>query len=630
MYIFFLRLNSMQFSITQLVISRPPCIKCPSVHIMVDGMERSYTPESMLPTGKKAFIEVDEFWLIYTDGFMIDIGHNTLISIISNNITVGSITLAKLPLGIGRYYKKDFKIQRHLPDDIFLDIIVESLSNTHITTSERIPSITETLNQIPSYTSVKKAPALSNFADSPAPFKPDFVPMVEASSTNLLANNLDNLHTQTPNIVQSKEPGLKETPLPIVKATQAISSMKIPSPASTEQPANSTAKIFSKMPSPPGMRVRPTVDLLEGADVGIKTLFPKVGWKPVLSVKGSLYESPMLSESGLLDRWTEIEDDFKKKFCIKRGIQQTGFLKRDRPGKKERILSERQEFLLSIVFEAIKKSKVSLKDICNELIRWTETEEHAPHIDSLVNLSLVFPLESESIKIMEATHVLTEVESKVKLFLQNNCTKGRLTLIKYVHWAHSSLVALIATLQEIRSSLISVENDKEFPAFLVILLRLGNLVNYKYAEVANKSPAKGFYLSSVSAFSKCAAEIINEEGCRLSLLEFIILTTRDKIDFKKILSTYAVFKNIHLKSLKDHYSMLRAGYDEVVLLDDFTGKKERLHKIFLIIRECEYLISEVDTKLFVLSKVHADTPEYISENMVDAIGSIEKYSYLFR
>ncbi|KAI5162712.1 hypothetical protein NEAUS03_2068, partial [Nematocida ausubeli] len=196
MYIFFLLLGSMQFSITQLVISRPPCIKCPSVHIMVDGMERSYTPESMLPTGKKAFIEVDEFWLIYTDGFMIDIGHNALISIICNNITVGSITLAKLPLGIGRYYKKDFKIQRHLPDDIFLDIIVESLSNTHITTSERIPSITETLNQIPSYTSVKKAPALSNFADSPASFKPGFVPMVETSGTNLLANNLDNVRTQ--------------------------------------------------------------------------------------------------------------------------------------------------------------------------------------------------------------------------------------------------------------------------------------------------------------------------------------------------------------------------------------------------------------------------------------------------
>ncbi|KAI5166879.1 hypothetical protein NEIRO03_1130 [Nematocida sp. AWRm78] len=623
----------MQLSITQLVIGTPPSIKHPSIHIVVDGIERTYNEKSILAEGRKAFIEVDEFWLIYTDGFEIKSGCNASISITSNNITVGSIVVNKLPLGIGRYYKKEFKIQRHLPDNMFMDIIVERPAQRDESTTETVADLTDSFNRLSIPSNTQQTPAFietTRAANDKATYNIGSLLNEEQSGTPT---------SNKPNTSCLKQNMAKEAAIPAVNKEKNSAKPSAPSSSSNakiaifpikEGAVNNTAKIFSKMPSPPGMRVLPAVNILEKTDSAIKTLFPKVGWKPVLSIKGSLYESPVLNESELSARWVEIENDFKKKFCIKREVQKTDFLKKDKALKKERILSERQEFLLSIVFESLKKSKLSLDHICNQLVKWTETKEAITDIDSIVNLSAVFPHKDDCNKIIIAKHALTEVENKVKFCLEKSCTKDKFLLIKYVQWADSSLASLIHTLQETRKSLIFVENDKQLPRFLMLLLRMGNLVNYKYAEAANKFPAKGFYLSSVGAFSKCSAEIINEDGRKNSLLEFLIITVCDQIDFKKIVSSYSFFKTIQLKSLKDHYAMLRAGYDEVNLLDEFVGKKEKLHRIFLLIRECEYLISEIDTKIFVLSKLYADTPEYISENMIDVITSIEKCSHLFK
>ncbi|KAH9385647.1 uncharacterized protein NEMAJ01_0543 [Nematocida major] len=636
----------MQYVITQLVISTPPDIVQPAVVVSVDGVEHRYTTESVLGRKRKAFIELDEFWLIYTDGIHMEATAKTCISIVNSGIIVGSIALSRIPLGIGRYYKKDFSIQRYLPNNLFLDIIVEEGAVSAMTAVD--PGVAESLKRLAILSSALERSRLSIRTDS---FSPETTSESRAAGSSTALSEARNGPSSggSAGAGRSSVPEITgRGPLPRSSGASGIregSSLHsaagpagdvlgkkcaLPPPsvsgnASSEKPGASPRKL----PPPPGMIVRPAVSQMEGVDLSSKTVFPRVGWNTVLSARGTVYESPG-KDAALEGRWKEIEDEFKRKFCIKRAPQKAEVYKKERPVKAQTILSEKQEFLLSIVFESTRKSKVSLNRVSRELNAWIDAETPPSCIDSIVNLSNVFPSAKDCAKILDASHPLTEVEEKVKAILQSNCTQGKFLLIKYVQWADPSLSILISTLRGVKESLASIQKDREFPVFMALLLRLGNLVNYKYAETSSKSPAMGFSLSSVCAFSRCSSEPVSDEVCKMSLLEFLILTVRDKIDFNKMMGLYTTFRNIHLKSLKDHYIMIRSGYDSVSVLDSFPGKEERMHRIFLLIRECEYLISEIDSTLFMLSKSYADTPECIVKNMVDAFDCIEKYSYLFQ
>lgn len=617
----------MHYVITQLVVSTPPDVSNPVIHIVVDGIEHTYTTTSIISQHRKAFIQLNEFWLVYTDGLKISNSAKATVSIVNNNITVGLIALDDLSLGIRRYHKKDFKVQRYLPNEIFLDVIVEEKSVPSASEGEQM--LRDTLKRLAVQQPIGNDSLHQQIAvetQSKSPFlavKPPEIDEKTASKSIVGYKAVKSVPNKT---------NYRDSVVPALQNSINTSNTHAEETASYRKSTieSKIVKSSRKLPPPPGMLVHPAVSLLEGVDALLKTLFPRVGWKPVLSVKGSVYEKPLDSSSTLAQRWNEIEEDFKRKFCIRRGLKQTPSFKTEKTVKIQRILSERQEFLLSIVFESLKKSKVSLKTLIQELLRWIETEEPAPNIEGLVNLAGVFPSDKDCLEISKAAHQLTEVEETVKFLLSSGCDKNKLLLIKYVHWADPSIAMLISALQKTRKSLILIQEDNIFPSFLLLLLKLGNLVNYKYAESASRTVAKGFSLSSVSAFSKCGAEIVNQEGCKLSLLEFLILAIRDKIDLNEMVKKYSVFQTIEVKSLKDHYTIIKSGYNEVFALEEFNQKNERLHKIFLLIKECEYLISEVDTRLLALSKSYTDTPECFIENMIDAFSSIQQYCSLFR
>ncbi|KAI5193030.1 hypothetical protein NEMIN01_2374 [Nematocida minor] len=676
-------------TLTQLVIGCPPDVDGPEVQVIVDGKECTYTTRTLTKQERQAFIETNEFWLVYTDGLEITSASTAIITLISRNIVVGSISISNIHLGIERYYKKDFFVRRYLPNNIFIDVIVEEgpKSKQKLEKASIPENIAGTVGSKDSAGYIsnsrsrdieKRVIPLDNsrtgdVRNSTGNISDKISQSGNINNSSLCSSNTSNSndegHSRSKNNTESSGAEDKnstlndrisrnnkgdrkvnidgtadksaQNSLPPSNATAAINrtmSGNKPNAAQTDGSVSTpgsdhitAVKSARKLPPPPGMVVRPVVNLLEGVDMLSKTLFPRVGWKPVLSVRGSLYEKTAQPQQDTLEkRWKEIEEDFKRKFCVKRIQNKVEFTKKEKIPKKSRLLNERQEFLLSIVFEAINKKKVSLPEISQELTKWIETGECTPHIEDILNLAGVFPSDKDCANVLSSALSLTATEESLKELLLSNCSKNKLLLIKYAHWADPSLSMLIGTLQNTQSALSVVEQDENFPQFLTLMLRMGNLVNYKYAETASKTETQGFHLSSVSAFSKCFSELANGEGCKLSLMELLIISSRDIVDFDKIVSVYSVFSTFQMKTLRDHYNMIRAGYDEVAALDDFSGKKERLHSILLLIKESKCLISEIDAKIGNLSKIYAVPPESITESMVDAISSIKQYCNLFR
>lgn len=635
--------------LTQIVISCPPEVDSPSVQIKVDGKEYAYTRESILKHGRKAFIEVNEFWLIYIDGISVQSGSSAQITLISKGIVVGSIRIDKITPGIERYYKKDFFIRRYLPNEIFIDIIIEEQnergSSRHKTFLS--PSL---INAICKVSSVQHATVSNtNSAQHVA------VPISSADSITDHPQNSTRENSVHRKEDQNRRSGILEvresieiadspedtqdkvdpqSDLSANQKTMQEEGCSLNSIVEKKGSASTLSKMPQILPPPPGMRVRSAVSFLEGTDILFKTLFPRVGWKPVVSLKGTIYEKTSANKARdkvIEARWREIEEDFKKKFCIRREQNIEQFTKKPiNPKKKEQILNERQELLLSIVFESIRKKKLSLSQISSELAKWIDTEESTVHMEDIVNLCDVFPSEKDCAKILEYKNKLTDTEELLKRLLLGGCTKNKLVLFKYISWAEPSLNMLLGNLNSIIERLVTVEQDTQLPLFLVCLLHIGNLVNYKYAETASKTEVKGFHLSSVSAFANSSAEMANNEGCKLSLMELLIISTRDVIDFSKIVSTYEIFRNVPLRSLKEQHTMIHAGFNEISSMNDFQKKTNRLQNTQKLLKKSGLLISEIEIKIENIAAVYAVSSGSITESMVDAIGSIKKHACLFR
>lgn len=652
--------------LTQLVIRSPPEVENPSLHINVNGKEHVYRTDTVLSQGKRAFVEADGFWLIYIDRIAIQTDSLVVITLTSKDIIIGSIRATSISPGIDRYFKKDFFIRRYLPNEIFIDVIIEeeseafssnrgmefspaliaaistlsppkeSVSMCHPSHPEEIPSSTESSRDkdlSPAGTVDTAGVEDKEKVETPAEKKNE-APVCTASSSiekavvavNSACTALEEeKSTSKPDCITQTPSKNEVNNLEEIKKDGNISEK--------ESRAIAPPKIGRILPPPPGMIIRPAVNMIQGVDLLFKTLFPRVGWKPIITTKGTIYEKTLKNRSrdqSIEKRWKEIEEDFRKKFCIQRGQKIEQFTKNHANPKKKQIITERQEFLLSIVFESIRKRKIPLSQISNELVRWIETEEHVLHIEDIVNLCDVFPEEKDCIKVLECKSGLTETENLLRELLCGGCTKTKLLLIKYVHWAEPSLHMLIDSLETILKGISAVEQDDQLPLFLVLLLHTGNLVNYKYAENNSKTEAKGFHLSSVSAFSKSSAEMATNGGCRMSLMELVIISSRDIIDFKELVKTYEIFYNMPLKSLKEHHAMIHTGFNDISSMCDSAQKKNRLQNTHMLLKESTHLIDEIERKMDKLSFVYATAPDSITECMVDAITSIQKNASLFR
>ncbi|KAI5184548.1 hypothetical protein NEHOM01_0223 [Nematocida homosporus] len=391
------------------------------------------------------------------------------------------------------------------------------------------------------------------------------------------------------------------------------------------------------LPPPPGTKVRPAVQKIEKRDPTIQTLFPKVHWTASPGAKGSIYDQTTRFVAEY--EWVELEKELIKKFCVAR-IQK----KPSTPFKpasetipavsgtiKTRILSERQEFLLSVVLGALEKRKVSLVALGTEIKQWLADKQEIEEPEAITNIAGVFPPEAECNKILAAnTKDLSPIESQLYLLLSDGSTRGMFLLAKYYLWSIPALHALKKSALNMLASLDKIEGDTQLPKLLVLSLKLGNSINLKYAATSsNTIETRALMLSSLSAFQRCTASLTTPDACSYSLLEFLVLSLRHKIDFKALYKSYLPLSTFQIKTLNEHLLMIKQCINEVFDSNDFPGKQEKMLKLETQIKENELLLESITDKFKAAAKKYADTPDSFISNLADALDTLGRVSHLF-
>ncbi|OAG29237.1 hypothetical protein NEDG_01310 [Nematocida displodere] len=382
------------------------------------------------------------------------------------------------------------------------------------------------------------------------------------------------------------------------------------------------------LPPPPGMRVGPAVKKLEMRHPTLVTLCTRVRWIPATNIRGSVYEHP--AKYFLDTDWTEMENTFIRQFCKTREKTPLAPVLPPAPQKKTRILSEKQEFLLSIIVGALEKKGITLAALGKSISDWIDHGTEIAQSEAANSLSEVFPSEVECAEIVALPEAdLSETEHKLLPLLCIPAIRGKLLLSKYISTTEPLILQMQADLSGLTLSLAAATRDENLPRFLLFCLRLGNAVNFRYSELENASEARGFLLSSLPAFAKSFGESLVQEKY-VSMLAFLVVALRNAVDFGKILATFKFFKTLQIKTLAEQVLFIKKGMDGVVLSSDFPGKKEKVGYFIHLINEIDTCLTDTHEKLATISKKYADVPDTFVTSVSLALDALEEVSHLFQ
>ncbi|KAI5172553.1 hypothetical protein NEFER03_1628 [Nematocida sp. LUAm3] len=371
-------------------------------------------------------------------------------------------------------------------------------------------------------------------------------------------------------------------------------------------------------------------------DLEKRSRFPRIKWNPSMSVRGSIYDKKNMYFDEKI--WIRLEKDFIEKFCIMRSeaekeIKNYSEIKNSSNSviAKEKILSERQEFLLSVICSVLKKKKLDLEIIGEEVYRWADGRSELVYKEEITSLGGIFPMERECNKILRSgASELSSIEKVVKKMLEKNFTQGMIIVAKFFIWAEPSIKTLKEILLEYHGYVEWVRKDKMLPGVLLYALGLGNLVNVKYAGslTSRNSETKALFLSSIQGFDICKTRCFGGDR-EISLLEYLIVELKETINFSEIINRYRMLEKIDCSMVNEQILQIKRGLDVSLESGDFSRKNIILEGISASLREIEDLFSSLSSKLVEIAKTYSDTPDGFIPNVSIVLKCLEKHSCHF-
>jgi len=450
----------------------------------------------------------------------------------------------------------------------------------------------------------------------------------------------------------------KEMPLPRNIFLDVIS--EAPASAIASEPAAESVRVpgvarlppVKGAPPPPAMGVRRELVCPVRLDPNFQTVFPRVAWSSSLTIKGSIYES---SAMYVAERdWLAVEERFRTAFCVAR-TQETKILAApvQKAQARDRLLSEKQKFLLSVIFAAFDKKKVSLLKISSEISGWLRADLQVFLVEELVSLSSVFPSDPDCASLVSSQDAaLCSTEMRVKEFL-GGCSREMLFLARCYFSSLPSLLGALSDLETLSRDLESALSDEDLPKVLVLSLKLGNAVNCKYAaHTPSCSEAKSLPLPAFSSFARCAIPPAIFESIDFkaafpdtppikpdapsaptpfsnTLLGFVVVSLRDKIDFAQTVKKFAFFRSFQLRTLKDLVNYISGEVNQLGPACSSPGGAGKIEHLRTLLARAQGLVSSSEELLSSLSRRFADSPDTLPHNISAAVGALDALSHLF-
>ncbi|KAI5180664.1 hypothetical protein NEOKW01_0948 [Nematocida sp. AWRm80] len=582
----------------QIVISRPPERISPRITLVSEGIREVFTEKSTRVNGRPALVSDGWHWLIFVNGIPVK---NELRLIIHLEESASTLYLDRVFSGVTRYIREDFDRREVLPEDILVDLVVEEYEEE--LPLEHVPTSNSTLPLDTSKETVSSA---------------DLEEGKQKSLSSLKVPTLGNI----PRI-----------PMPRVLGNNT-SNIPIP-PAGSSLEKNRLFQVATPHPE-------------------LHSLFPTVRWSTSGIIRGSIYERPgrYLDDT---EEWERVEDEFKKRFCVPREKKEaiSYFLSQiDKPSHPARkILSDKQEFLLSVVLGSLKKKGICMRELRTEIQNSIDTLLPLKHVDDICNLAGVFPPEKECILLLSSSPesvsadipgtftkpsflALSETEAELKSMLENGYSRGIVLLAKYLHWAIPTLTSLNDQLLSLNHSFSSILSDRDLPRILLLLMYSGTLVNSKYSNSLSSSDRKvssqfkGLSLSSISVFSKCTA-LDSCSNTDSSLLEFVLGYLKDRINLHSLIKKYSFVHGLNVLVLFEQIAILRADLNDIQESNDFPGKLTRVSDTLLKVDQVNNKLETLSSYLTTLQKKFAEPPDTLLTNLSLTITLLEKHSHLF-
>ncbi|KAI5192236.1 hypothetical protein NECID01_1861 [Nematocida sp. AWRm77] len=370
-------------------------------------------------------------------------------------------------------------------------------------------------------------------------------------------------------------------------------------------------------------------------DPELLSAFPKFAWATLSLVPGSIYGTKDLFLKST--QWAEIESRFKTCFCISR---KTSAALLEEPAEKPvekplSLLSGRQEFLLSIVFEAMRKKGFALGLVAKEATFWVQSSTPIAHMEEISTITQVLPSEQIcELMFAAAPERLSSTELLLKEMLSSTRVRTFLSFISYAHWAEPGLATISKTLGELLAGFQCAFADKNLSVLLVAGLYLGNAVNIKYSD--RMSPlhmSHALSLSSLFSFARCMPRksLLGADAAHASesLLEFLIVSVREMVDFPKLFSAYGFLQTMHLGALSEHFSLIKTGLNEVRTAKHFADVEHKSKNISALIDSISADFLRINEKTRTLAQKYAEPSESFVQNLSSVLDLLGKHSHLF-